>query len=133
MKRTSLRLASLALLAPLALPTTPGAQFTVDDTVLPSGPGINSDTEQVDFGDVDLDGDWDITVADGGDNGDDQNRCWINFGGLQGGVVGQFEDETVTRFPAITDSSRDVEFADFDNDGDLDLVHSSFVLSASPL
>ncbi len=121
MESTRLRFASLALAAALALTSAPGAQFTTDDTVLPSGLGIDSSTEQVDFGDIDLDGDWDIAVADGGDLGDDQNRCWVNAGGLGGGILGQFDDETDTRFPVVSDASRDVEFADFDGDADLDL------------
>ncbi|MEM7306403.1 MAG: VCBS repeat-containing protein [Planctomycetota bacterium] len=119
MQSTRIRFVYPALL--LALAVAPSAQFTVDQSVLPSGTGINSSTEQVDFGDIDLDGDWDIAVADGGDDGNDQNRCWVNAGGLGGGTLGQFVDETDTRFPVVSDSSRDVEFVDFEGDGDLDL------------
>jgi len=98
------------------------AQFAVNTTDVPAAaPGNDSETEQVDFGDLDLDGDWDAVFADGGDAGSDQNRVWINLGGLQGGVTGQFEDQTDVRMPAILDQSRDVELADIDADGDLDL------------
>jgi hypothetical protein len=80
---------------------------------IPSGSPLNNSwTENVDFGDVD--GDRDAVFADGGDNGNDQNRIWINQGGLQGGTLGVFVDETATRFPAVLDQSRDIELVDFD-------------------
>ena len=104
-----------------------GAQLFVDGSAdIPQGPLVNaSHSENVDFADVDLDGDWDAVFADGGDSGDDQNRLWINSGGLQGGTEGVFVDETVTRFPSLLDDSRDVEFADIDGDGDADLYVSN--------
>ncbi|MFT5288730.1 MAG: hypothetical protein ACI8QS_003151 [Planctomycetota bacterium] len=102
------------------------AQLVVNSSRIPSGnPSNNSYTENVDFGDVDLDGDWDIVMADGGDLGNDQNRIWINQGGTQGGSIGFFADETAMRFPVIADDSRDIEFVDFDDDGDLDLYISN--------
>ena len=102
------------------------AQFTINQSRIPAGnPFNNSFTENVDFGDVDLDGDWDIVMADGGDQGNDQNRIWINLGGAQGGSIGFFADETAARFPVIADDSRDIEFVDFDDDGDLDLYASN--------
>ena len=33
-------------------------------------------------------------------------------GGLQGGTIGFFADETSTRLPALTDTSRDMDFVD---------------------
>jgi len=104
------------------------AQTTyIDNTTdIPSGgPGNNSRTENVDFGDIDGDGDWDAIFADGGDLEQDQNRVWINQGGLQGGTTGVFLDETAARFPAVADQSRDIEFADIDGDGDLDIYVSN--------
>ncbi len=102
------------------------AQFSVDTTRLPLGSPFNSSsTENVDFGDVDLDGDWDVALADGGDDGNDQNRLWINQGGLQAGVIGFFQDETAAQCPVVSDNSRDIEFADIDGDGDLDLYTSN--------
>ena len=109
----------------LALAAPAGAQFSIDNSVLPGGSNNNSSTENVDFGDVDLDGDWDVALADGGDDGNDQNRLWINQGALQGGTLGDFSDETAARMPSILDDSRDIEFADIDDDGDLDMYTSN--------
>ena len=100
-------------------------QFTVDSSVIPSGANNASSTENVDFADVDQDGDWDIALADGGDDGNDQNRLWMNMGGAQGGMLGEFTDQTSTPFPTISDDSRDIEFVDFDNDSDVDLYISN--------
>ena len=106
----------------LTATATSAQSFVQDGALLVGGvPFNNSYTENVDFGDVDLDGDWDVVMADGGDQGNDQNRIWINQGGLQAGVVGTFLDETATRAPVLSDDSRDVEFADLDNDDDLDV------------
>ena len=111
----------LLALAWLGLLPTASAQFVYDTQGLPSGPGLDSYTESLDFGDVDQDGDWDVVFADGGDAGNDQNRIWINRGGVQAGVEGTFTDETALRCPVQTDASRDIEFADFDGDGDPDV------------
>ncbi|TDJ66848.1 MAG: VCBS repeat-containing protein [Planctomycetota bacterium] len=101
-------------------------QFVNNTAQIPQGnPGNNSSSENVDFGDVDLDGDWDAVFADGGDGGNDQNRIWINQGGDQNGTVGFFLDDTVARFPSGQDQSRDIEFADIDGDTDLDIYVSN--------
>lgn len=108
----------------LALCLAPSAQgpFLDEVTVIPSGPTQNGgDTENIDFGDIDGDGDWDVVFANGGDLGTQQNRIWINLGPASLGV---FEDQTAIRFPAIADSSRDIDLVDFDGDGWLD-VHVS--------
>ncbi|TAJ16591.1 MAG: hypothetical protein EPO68_10805 [Planctomycetota bacterium] len=88
-------------------------------------PQTGSFTENVDFADVDLDGDWDVALADGGDFGNDQNRLWLNQGAAQGGVLGAFADATASALPVFADDSRDVEFADIDDDGDYDLFVSN--------
>ena len=118
MLRTSTALLLFCVISAL-FPGTAQAQFIRNMTSVPTG-NIGA-TENVDFGDVDGDGDWDAVFADGGDLGNQQNRIWINQGGLQGGVLGTFVDETVPRMPLILDDSRDIEFADIDRDGDLDL------------
>jgi len=102
------------------------AQFINNTTDIPQGsPGNASSSENVDFADVDLDGDWDAAFADGGDSSDDQNRLWINQGGAQAGTEGVFIDRTSTQFPNVADQSRDIEFVDFDNDGDPDIYVSN--------
>ncbi len=88
-------------------------------------PGTGGFTENVDFADVDHDGDFDMVLAQGGDDGDDQNNIWINRGFEAGGTIGFFVDRTATQFPAVLDQSRDIEFADVDHDGDFDIYVSN--------
>ncbi|MHC4845368.1 MAG: FG-GAP repeat domain-containing protein [Planctomycetota bacterium] len=79
-------------------------------------------SENLDIGDVDNDGDLDVIVGNGGDGTNQANRIYINQGGLQGGTLGTFLDETGPRFAGLPpDRTRDVEFADIDKDGDLDI------------
>jgi hypothetical protein len=99
--------------------------FVKNTTLIPGGAGNGSTTENLDFADVDGDGDLDAIFADGGDGGNDRNRIWINQGGLQGGTLGRLVDETNVRFPAGADTSRDVDFADIDLDGDPDIYVSN--------
>ena len=113
------------LAAALLLAVPAWSQFQVDNSVLPSGSNNNSSTENADFADVDQDGDWDVILGDGGDDGNDQNRIWINQGGAQGGTIGEFEDRTSTQFPSVSDTTRDIEFVDFDNDSDQDIYVSN--------
>ena len=74
----------------------------------------NSYSSDVSLGDVDGDGDLDAWVA----NWDSQaNHVWINQGGDQGGVAGNFADSG----QALGNSySSDVSLGDVDGDGDLD-------------
>ena len=105
----------LAALGVFALPSTAFAQFQQQSGVIPN---TGSSSENVDFGDIDLDGDWDAVIADGGDDGNDQNQLYLNRGGLQAGTIGVFTNGTASRLPAQLDDSRDIEFADIDGDGD---------------
>jgi hypothetical protein len=112
------------------------AQFQKNVTQIPGGSPFNdSNTENVDFADIDLDGDWDAAFADGGDTDQDQSRLWLNQGFLQAGTIGFFTDVTSTRCPAVLHQSRDVEFVDFDNDSDVDLYvsNTSQILSQTNL
>ncbi len=123
MDRKNLALHASAWLALAGMAGVPHAQvFVRNATDVPNQtPGSARYGENVDFGDVDLDGDFDAVFAHGGDFGNLQDRIWINAGGLQAGTLGVFADETSARFPAIARSGRDIEFVDFDGDADLDL------------
>ncbi len=122
----SRRAAARLLAAALTAATASAQAFENNTTQIPGGPPFNSSyTENVDFGDCDLDGDWDAAFADGGEAGNDQSRLWINLGGAQGGTLGFFGDQTHSRLPAVTASSRDIEFVDLENDGDPDLFLSN--------
>ncbi|MBK7875907.1 MAG: VCBS repeat-containing protein [Planctomycetes bacterium] len=117
-------------LAPVTLFAVPAAaqQFVRDQSSSPANAG--NYTEDVDFADVDNDGDWDAAFANGGDNGQLQNTLWINQGFAQGGTLGAFLDATAARCPAVLDQSREIEFADIDGDGDVDAHvsnHAQFV------
>lgn len=108
--------------------------YVLNSSDIPQGsPANDSRSENVDFGDLDLDGDFDAVFADGGDLTLDQNRIWINLGGAQGMVEGTFADETAWRAPAFQDQSRDIELADVDGDLDLDVyvANTSSITSAA--
>jgi hypothetical protein len=93
----------------------PGRNFSGS---LQFGAGRSS---EIDPGDCDNDGDLDVIVGNGGD-ASQLNRIFINLGGLQGGAIATFADETATRFQSlIVDSTRDIEFVDLESDGDLDV------------
>jgi hypothetical protein len=94
----------------------PGRNFTATANF-----GLNR-SENIDPGDVDNDGDLDVGVSNGGDGAAEPNRLFINMGGLQGGTVGTFNEQTATRFAGVAvDTSRDIEFVDVDADADLDV------------
>ncbi len=99
----------------------PGRNFPV--TVSPFGTGESRD---IDVGDVDGDGDLDVILANTGSGLSARNRIFINKGGLQGGEAGSFGDQTAVRFAdAPIDASENVDFADIDGDGDLDVFVSN--------
>jgi len=113
---------ALACLAVAAAPRAqladlqPGRNFMAEANF-----GLNRSAE-IDAGDADNDGDLDVVVANGMDFGNEPNRIFINQGGLQGGLAGAFLEETATRFAGMpADKSRDIEFVDIEDDGDLDL------------
>jgi hypothetical protein len=82
---------------------------------------LNTDTLDVDFVDVDSDGDLDIFVAEGTASvAPRANRLLINDG------RGFFADESAQRLPAMPPAnSTEAEFADVDGDGDPDAIVSN--------
>jgi hypothetical protein len=97
--------------------------FTRNTTTVPLNAG--NYCENVDFADIDNDGDWDAAFACGGDASQLQESIWINQGFAQAGVTGAYVDATAARAPALLDQSRDIEFVDFDADGDVDVYVSN--------
>ena len=74
----------------------------------------------VTLGDLDGDGDLDAVVANFGQ----PNRVWLNQGGIQGGVPGDFGNTPFDTFDAGFTTC--VELGDLDGDGDLDAVDANF-------
>lgn len=93
------------------------------DARLPAVTGTK-ETREGDFGDIDGDGDLDLVLA---------NVTFSNPSGGAGNLVllndgdGVFEDVTSAALPSALDQSVDVDLADLDGDGDLDLLVANFL------
>ncbi|HZM00583.1 MAG TPA: VCBS repeat-containing protein, partial [Planctomycetota bacterium] len=104
-------------------------------------------SRDIEFVDVEADGDLDVFVANhttGGASAGEVSRFFTNLGGVQPGPVGFFQDDTATRWGALVavpsaqqvcggcnsgpfrDWSCDCDFGDLDDDGDVDLFFSSY-------
>lgn len=92
-----------------------GLGYFTDQTAT-RAPAAVYDTIRIAVGDVDLDGDPDVYLANLGTGSGQQNRLWINNG------TGQFTDQTSTRLPPVTDLSNDAAIADLNNDTFPDIV-----------
>ncbi len=105
----------------LFLGTGGGAFDEVTATHLPRMPLSVGDVE---VGDVDMDGDLDLVLADWGPgnnmtNAGGRTRLWLNDGNAR------FSDATSARMPeTLVGFSWDIELVDIDNDYDLDLAIS---------
>ncbi len=98
----------------------PAGIYTDASGQLPAGNVTLGDAE---FGDVDMDGDLDLVLADWGGNPEDvaggQTKLWLNDGD------GTFADATATRMPQeLVGMSWDLEVIDVDDDADLDVLVS---------
>ena len=74
-------------------------------------PALDSSSRKAVLGDVDRDGDLDLLV---GNSRSSQNRLYLNDG------RGVFSDVTASHLPVDSATTTDVDFYDFDGDGDLD-------------
>lgn len=100
-------------------------------------PALDASVGDVEIGDIDLDGDLDVVLADWGtepglvyESAGAVTRIWLQdekpetFGGLGSGY---FSDRTKDWMPEVKVRwSHDLELADVDNDGDLDILVSSY-------
>jgi hypothetical protein len=80
------------------------------------------ETQDVNLVDVDSDSDLDIYFGNSGfqDGSDPQDRLLINNG------QGFFSDQTADRLPSIITNTFDAEFADLDDDQDVDLIVGNY-------
>lgn len=83
-------------------------------------PQINDITQDLALGDIDSDGDRDLLVGN-----EDDNRLYINSSG-----DGFFVNRTQSRLPllGIIEETREVDLADIEGDGDLDLYFANVIL-----
>ena len=128
-----------------------GAQFGTqgtfgDQTETRFSPVPYTHCRDIEFGDIDADGDLDMLMAHSSPGGGvgEPGRFYVNRGGLQGGPVGSFLEETDTRWGRLLsvppgdeiglqdgqgpwrENSCDCDFGDLDDDGDLDLFYASY-------
>ncbi len=109
--------------------------------------GVPNDTSRdADFADIDLDGDLDILIANRGTTttGGQPSRFYVNQGGLQGGTLGFYVEDTDNRWGALVgvdpadevgvadgqgpfrDYSCDCDFGDLNGDGFKDIFFSVY-------
>ncbi|MCE9594695.1 MAG: VCBS repeat-containing protein [Planctomycetes bacterium] len=114
------------------------------DTTSTMFPVVSDDSRDVEFVDIDNDGDADLYISNTSTNSNQSNRWWVNMGNAQGGTLGVYTDQTSTRWVGLGGAGSSVApsfvvgsggfidwscfcaFGDLDNDGDMDLAHSTY-------
>jgi hypothetical protein len=112
-------------------------------------PAVLASSRDIDFLDLEGDGDLDAVVSNTSAVSNQSNRWWVNMGGAQGGQPGFFADQTASRWLGIgvnngssecssiapslalagggyIDWSCDSAVADLDCDGDPDVVQATY-------
>ena len=88
----------------------------INQTVGESGAG---NEKEVEFGDYDNDGDYDVVIAVGeSDFGERRNKLYRN----DAGVLNEISGSSVIPGFSLTDTSRSAFFRDYNNDGRLDII-----------
>lgn len=126
-----------------------GALGVLQDETAARWPNVSDASRDVDFADIDLDGDYDAFVVNTSTISNQVSRFMLNMGGAQGGSPGFFQDVNSTRWVNLgvnngttslssiapgnvlpsggfIDWMCDATLVDLDSDGDQDLINATY-------
>lgn len=107
----------------IAYPISFQKELWFSDVTFTHLPRDSSEAADIEFGDIDNDGDLDIISGINATIHPAQPLILINHGS------GIYKDETILRLPGLQTFTNDVDLADVDNDGDLDIYLANTGLS----